>query len=144
MKRVTTATDTKASFQLKMTPLIDVIFLLLIFFIMTMRFQDPEGVLESRLPESGGPGVTRQQDDREVVRLRIRLFIKEGQTARIFLQEREIADYDELLMYLQQLPRDALLVIEPESRVAYKYVVGVYNTCMKAHMERIVFAVSKV
>jgi len=39
---------------IRMTPLIDVIFLLLIFFIMTIHFQRPEGVLANRLPEKGG------------------------------------------------------------------------------------------
>ena len=143
MKLPVKTVDTKVSFSVKMTPMIDVIFLLMLFFIMTIRFQEPEGVLESRLPETGGLGVAEKQDDWEVVRLRIRLFIKEGASPKIYLQDREITDYEELLTYLKRLPRDVLLVIEPELKVPYKHVVGVYNTCLKAKMEKVVFAISK-
>ena len=66
---------------IRMTPLIDVIFLLLIFFIMTIHFQRPEGVLANRLPEKGGQSVTQQQDW-EIVRLRIRLSITDGDMLR--------------------------------------------------------------
>ena len=37
-------------YAISMTPLIDVIFLLMIFFLMTINFQKPEGVLDNRLP----------------------------------------------------------------------------------------------
>jgi len=126
-----------------MTPLIDVIFLLLIFFIITIQFVKPESVLENRLPERRAQGFKDQQNDWEMVRLRIKLIIKEGGRPKIYLQERVVKTYEELLYYLNQLPRNILLVIEPESRVLYKHVIGVYNTCKKSKKSNIVFAISR-
>jgi biopolymer transport protein ExbD len=128
--------------SIRMTPLIDVIFLLLIFFIMTMQFQKPEGVLANRLPEKGGQSVTQQQDW-EIVRLRIRLSITEGDMPAIRLQDREVHSYDELYGFLSMLPEDVLLVVEPEARVPYRHVIGVYNACLKAEKRNIVFSMAR-
>ena len=124
-----------------MTPLIDVIFLLLIFFILAIRLEKPEGVLENILPESDTHGVAAQQSDWEVVKLRIKL-IQEGKQLKIYLQERVVYSYKDLLAYLNMLPEEIMLVIEPETDVPYKYVIGVYNTCLKSNKSNIIFALS--
>lgn len=141
MKIPTKATGSKFSFAVRMTPLIDVIFLLLLFFILSIRLEKPEGVLENILPESDTHGVSDQQKDWEVVKLRIKL-IKEGTQLKIYLQERVVYTYKDLLSYLNMLPQEIMLVIEPESKVPYKHVIGVYNTCLKAKKTNIVFAIS--
>jgi biopolymer transport protein ExbD len=141
MKIPIKATKNKVSFSVRMTPLIDVIFLLLIFFILAIRLEKPEGVLENILPESDTHGIAEQQKDWEVVKLRIKL-ITEGEQLKIYLQERVIYTYKDLLSYLNMLPQEIMLVIEPEARVPYKYVIGVYNTCIKAKKSNIVFAIS--
>jgi biopolymer transport protein ExbD len=128
--------------SIRMTPLIDVIFLLLIFFIMTMQFQKPEGVLANRLPEKSGLAAEQPQD-REIVRLRIRLVIAGGDMPSIFLQDREVRSYEDLHGFLTMLPEDVLLVVEPEARVPYRHVVGVYNTCIKAGKHTIVFSMAR-
>jgi biopolymer transport protein ExbD len=141
MKTPIKATKNKVSFSVRMTPLIDVIFLLLIFFILAIRLEKPEGVLENILPVSDGQSIAEQQKDWEVVKLRIKL-ITEGDQLKIYLQERVVYTYKDLLSYLNMLPQEIMLVIEPESKVPYKYVIGVYNTCIKAKKSNIVFAIS--
>jgi len=141
MKIPIKATKNKVSFSVRMTPLIDVIFLLLIFFILAIRLEKPEGVLENILPESDTHGIAEQQKDWEVVKLRIKL-ITEGEQLKIYLQERVVYTYKDLLSYLNMLPQEIMLVIEPEPKVPYKYVIGVYNTCIKAKKSNIVFAIS--
>ena len=141
MKIPIKATKNKVSFSVRMTPLIDVIFLLLIFFILAIRLEKPEGVLENILPESDTHGIAEQQKDWEVVKLRIKV-ITEGEQLKIYLQERVVYTYKDLLSYLNMLPQEIMLVIEPESKVPYKYVIGVYNTCIKAKKSNIVFAIS--
>jgi len=127
---------------IRMTPLIDVIFLLLIFFIMTIHFQRPEGVLANRLPEKGGQSITEQQQW-EIVRLRIKLSITDGDMPGILLQDRNVHSYEELQGFLTMLPEDVLLVIEPQARVPYRHVIGVYNTCLKAEKNNIVFSMAR-
>jgi biopolymer transport protein ExbD len=124
-----------------MTPLIDVIFLLMIFFILALRLEKPEGVLDNILPESDTHGMAEKQKDLEVVKLRIKL-VKEGKQLKIYLQERVVYTYRDLLSFLNMLPDEIMLVIEPESKVPYKHVIGVYNTCLKAKKTNIVFAIS--
>lgn len=141
MKLPIKSESSKISLAIRMTPLIDVIFLLLLFFILSIRFEKPEGVLENILPESNTHGLADQQKDWEVVKLRIKL-ITEGKQLKIYLQERVVYTYRDLLSYLNMLPQEIMLVIEPESKVPYKYVIGVYNTCLKAKKTNIVFAIS--
>ena len=141
MKIPIKATSSRFSLAIRMTPLIDVIFLLLIFFILVIRIEKPEGVLENILPETDTQGIAEQHTDWEVVKLRIKL-IQEGKQLKIYLQERVVYTYRELLSYLNMLPEEIMLVIEPESKVPFKYVVGVYNTCLKAKKTNIVFAIS--
>ena len=141
MKLPIKSKSSKISLAIRMTPLIDVIFLLLLFFILSIRLEKPEGVLENILPESDPHGVADQQKDWEVVKLRIKL-ITEGKQLKIYLQERVVYTYRDLLSYLNMLPQEIMLVIEPESKVPYKYVIGVYNTCLKAKKTNIVFAIS--
>ncbi len=141
MKLPIKATSSSVSLAVRMIPLIDVIFLLLIFFMLTIRFEKPEGVLENILPESDTHGVADQQTDWEVVKLRIKLIKEEGQF-KIYLQERVVHTYEELLTYLNMLPEEIMLVIEPESKVPFKYVIGVYNTCLKSKKPNIIFAIS--
>jgi len=131
-----------SNLSIRMTPLIDVIFLLLIFFIMTMHFHKPEGVLANRLPEKGGLSAVEPQDW-EIVRLRIRLVIAGGDMPGILLQDREVHSYEDLYGFLTMLPDDVLLVVEPEARVPYRHVIGVYNTCLKAQKQFIVFSLAR-
>ncbi len=134
--------SSKAVFSVRMTPLIDVIFLLMIFFMVTIKFKEPEGSLTNRLPERGGNIIANHKQDWEIVRLKIKLVITSGDAPLIYLQERPISSYNELARFLDQLPKDILLVIEPEAKVPYKYIIGVYNTCKKVNRQNIVFAVA--
>jgi biopolymer transport protein ExbD len=134
----------RTSISLRMTSLIDCFFLLMIFFLLTIKFQAPEGVLQNRLPQIDAPGgIAQPQQAREIVKLRIKLAISGGQQPKIYLQDRPVTSYGDLALYLGKLPADTLLVIEPEPRVPYKYVIGTYNTCLKAQRPNIVFAVRK-
>lgn len=141
MKLRTQAWNPKNRFSINMTPLIDVIFLLMIFFLMTVNFQRPEGVLENRLPEMSSQDSPDSSRDWEMVRLRIET-PEEGNQIRIYLQERVLFSYKDLFYYLNQLPEEIMIIIEPENDVIYKYVIGVYNTCLKSRKKNIVFSFS--
>ena len=141
MKIPIKATSSEIGLAIRMTPLIDVIFLLLIFFILTIRLEKPEGVLENVLPESDSQGITEKQKDFEIVKLRIKL-VQEEKQFKIYLQERVVYTYKDLLSYLNMLPQEIMIVIEPEPQVPYKYVIGIYNTCLKAKQSNIVFSIT--
>lgn len=48
--------EVESQFELEMTPMIDVIFQLLIFFMCTISFKILEGKLDTFLPKNKGPG----------------------------------------------------------------------------------------
>lgn len=128
-------------FSVNITPLIDVIFLLMIFFVMTMNFHKSEGVLDNQLPQVGRIEGSEMSDDLETVKLRIKM-LREEQVMKIYLQERVVYTYTDLLHYLDQLPQDILIIIEPNNDVPYKHVIGVYNMCLKSKKQRVVFSTS--
>lgn len=126
---------------INITPLIDVIFLLMIFFLMTINFNKSEGVLANRLPQSGTQNTQEIPKDYETVKLRVKM-IKDQGTLKIYLQERVVYTYDDLLYYLDKLPEDILIILIPSDNVPYKHVIGVYDTCLKSKKENVVFSVS--
>jgi len=134
------ATGKREGLTIMMTPLIDVIFLLMIFFVMTLNFLDPEGFLKNRLPDQITPMVSDRQIDWEVVR--IHMATGKNQPL-ISLQKRVVNDLSDLLRNLDLLPRDIIIVIEPEAKVAYKHVIGVYDTCLKSKKTNVVFSVPR-
>lgn len=130
----------KSRYSINMTPLIDVIFLLMIFFLMTINLNKPEGVLGNQLPEVGRRNTSDAPKDFEIVRLRVKM-IKDNQQLKIFLQERVVYSYEDLLYYLDQLPKEIMIILEPSNNVPYKHVIGVYNMCLKSRKSNIVFSI---
>lgn len=140
MKLPTKATDNKRGLVIMMTPLIDVIFLLMIFFIMTLNFLVPEGVLENRLPDQARTPEYEREKDWEVVRIHV---ARGREGPQIYLQERMVTGLKDLLLNLHRLPRDIVVVIEPEPKVAYKHVISVFNACVKAKKTNISFTIPR-
>ena len=140
MKVPTKATSNGRRLAIMMTPLIDVIFLLMIFFIMTLNFLVPEGVLENRLPDTRSEARPDREKDWEVVRIHV---ARGRDGPQIYLQERIVSGLPDLLRNLHRLPRDIIVVIEPEPKVAYKHVISVFNTCVKAKKTNISFTIPR-
>ena len=140
MKQPLKSTYVGSNFTVRMTPLIDVVFLLMIFFIMTLNFLEPEGILENRLPETARHTATDQQKDWEIVRIHVS---DDSVRPRIYLQEREVKGLEDLIHNLNLLPRDIIIVIDPDSKVAYKHVINIYNTCLKSKKTNIAFSISR-
>ena len=128
------------NFSVRMTPLIDVVFLLMIFFIMTLNFLEPEGILENRFPETARRMASDQQKDWETVRIHVSVG---DNSPRIYLQDRQLNDIKDLLINLNLLPRDIMIVIDPDSKVSYKHVISIYNTCLKSKKTNIAFSISR-
>lgn len=139
MKITSKTNDRSTGFSVRMTPLIDVVFLLMIFFIMTLKFQEEEGVLKNRLPLKGDQNIVELKKDWETVFIKL---ATENGKLMIYMQERVVDSYTSLLGKLNLLPQQIMIVIEPEKKVPYKYVIGVYNTCLKAKKSNIVFSAS--
>jgi biopolymer transport protein ExbD len=130
-----------------MTPMIDVVFLLLVFFIWTVGFQVVEYVLPSQLSAQIGSQPStltdpQPQDDFDSVVIRI--VVKSGR-ADWLVNDQPLADVNQLGQRLAQLAAikaDAPIIVHPDQDVPLGYVIETYDMARMAGFQKVSFAVS--
>ncbi len=129
-----------------MTPMIDVIFLLLIFFVCTANFQPPEQILPTQLSlpgeiDSDVPVPPEVEDLDQIV---VKVVWRDGQ---IGWQINEV-DYDLLtdvravLREVKKVKVDLPVILDVEPVVPMEYVIDVYDLCRDVGLGRVQFAAS--
>ena len=122
---------------IQLAPLVDVLLLLLIFFLLTWNAARNENELDVKLPSASaakenaapaGPVVVNVKVDGSVV------------VNRRNLTEPELAD---LLRNLVQLDPQQAVVIRGDETGAYKNIVNVLNICSQAGVANVAFATAK-
>ena len=133
-----------ARLQPPMTPMIDVTFQLLLFFLLTCEFRESEGMIPGSLPDGPivGPKVPPPVDP-----IRIRLIPSaDRQSARYEMTGVATAITspgqlgEMLLSRQQQIGREVPIVIFPTADVPWRFVVEAFNQAKKAKFEKIGFA----
>lgn len=114
------------------TPLVDVVFLLLIFFMLSTTFVVAPGI-RVNLPQAQAEAVRHERKD---VRIKI------DPAGDLFLGERRVspAELEAALVEAVQLDRDALVVIEADEETAHKFVVDVMDRAKGAGLHRLAIA----
>lgn len=113
--------------SLNLTPLIDVVFLLLIFFLVATRFAEEERELDVLLPEASEaqPLTARPRE----------MFINIDERGRYFVSGKllTLRDLQPILdaAYVNN-PGRASVIIRADRRCKWEYVVGAMNACNKA------------
>jgi len=113
--------------NLSLTPLIDIVFLLLIFFLVATRFAEEERELEVQLPDASEakPLTSKPRE----------LFINIDESGRYYVTGKMVT-LSELHPILERAwvnnPGRASVVIRADKRVTWQYVVGAMNACNKA------------
>ena len=126
-----------------MTPMIDVVFLLLIFFVVSAAGQLREELLPTELPPDGAVTAANPAD-RPPQQLDIWLKLRAEPTGTVVNMNG--TDYSDLSFLKQQLSTLAELdptnpvVLDVDNGVPYGDVVDIYDTCTAAGFERIEFA----
>ncbi|PHS18351.1 MAG: hypothetical protein COA78_02470 [Blastopirellula sp.] len=147
MKRHSPYQDRK-SLEIAMTPMIDVVFLLLVFFIWTASFQIVEYSLPSTLTPLVGKGQSTEKQlekedfDQVVVRL-----IQEGDQPMWMVNEEPYSSLAEVRKILreiiEEIKSDTSLVIDPDEGVSVGDVIDVYDVARQLNYQEIQFAVSE-
>ena len=115
--------------RVEMLPLIDVVFLLLIFFLVATKFAEEERELDIVLPEASQaqPLISRPRE----------LFVNIDAEGRFFVSGRNLS-LDELQIVLTRArvnnPDRASVVIRADERARVKPLVAVMNACRKARI----------
>jgi biopolymer transport protein ExbD len=120
---------TQSLFALSLTPLIDVVFLLLVFFLVATEFAEQERELRVQLPEaSEAQPLTRRPSE---------LFLNIDAQGRYFVSGKTLT-LDELDSALQMAwvnnPGRASVIIRADKRCPWQFVVAAINSCLKANI----------
>lgn len=113
--------------SLSMTPLIDIVFLLLIFFLVTTRFEEEDHELEVMLPTASEakPLVVKPKE----------IFINIDKQGVYFLANQTV-DLEKMEQLLAQAdvnnPSGQTVVIRADRRCEWDKVVAAINTCQRA------------
>ena len=126
-----------------MTPMIDVTFQLIIFFICTIKFKTLEGKLETQLPKDVGvnPTPVSVLIDKAEVHLNIDKSRPEGFS--VALNGQVQPNLDTLRARMTDLKRQSpeiKVTLYPNRGITYEHVVKVVDECIRANLLDITFA----
>lgn len=133
--------------ELQLTSMIDVIFQLLIYFVITANFQIDEGTIIATLPGNASDSPQEQDLDPPVV---IELTSgDDGVTYTLTVDGQRMDEgVSQLSGYLVgqvnggQIAIDDQVQIKPQGIVRWQHVVNVFNACVSAKLEQVGFAPS--
>jgi biopolymer transport protein ExbD len=138
----------RPKYQPPLMPLIDVVFTLLLFFLVAARQRVAEGMIPANLPDlARGPaaGATIRKTP-----LKITLYAVGTDNMGVRMQvensSQELANAGELYRYLSQvkntLGADVPIVIRPTGNVRWEHVVNAFNQAVRAAFKTVGFAPS--
>jgi biopolymer transport protein ExbD len=116
---------------INLTPMIDVVFLLLIFFMVATTFLDPEREIEIDLPQAES-GATVEKELEEIV-------INVHEDGRLVVSGRDV-DGDDLVWTLERAARsnpETPVTIRGDRRVAHEHIVKVMDACGMAGLSNL-------
>lgn len=125
--------------QLRMTPMIDVVFLLLIFFMCVSKWKLAEGNLAAELPSDGAAAKTTAPPDLEKVVIKLQ---KAGEEVYIKMNDRLCPSFDVLCENLKTLRQmvDVPVIIDVDRDVQFRYAISALNASVKADLTNVSFA----
>ena len=144
--------------ELQMTSMIDVVFLLLIFFIAATKFKDPEAALHAFLPkkqQAAKAAASEKKDDDKIedlqdINIRVE---KEGRRPKIYMGQAALTSFDQLERALRRVRaglekrdegRDKVrVIIDGHEDVYYGFVVDAMNVCIRVGYRDINFTSPK-
>ncbi|MEM1354099.1 MAG: biopolymer transporter ExbD [Planctomycetota bacterium] len=132
--------------ELQLTSMIDVIFQLLIYFIITANFVIDEGTIKAKLP--GDSAVAKKLEEK----IPTNIYIETSGDAidyELRVDNTPVESISELygVLYSRlesgRLDADDPVTIHPQGRVRWQHVVNVFNACVRADLESVAFAQPK-
>ena len=148
MRRPELHQRTRGDLEISMTPMIDVVFLLLVFFVWTASFQVVENMLPTSLLTVAGTKATElaaPAPDLDFDEIVIRL-IWEGRALRWQINNLRVASLEEVRSRLDQIAairQSATVILHPDQEVPIGDVVDVYDQARLAGFKQVQFATSE-
>lgn len=149
MRRPSTYTDRRTPVDLQLTPMIDCVFLLMIYFIFSSNFDIAEQSLPSQLSLASGSGESSAdvppppEADFEDVVVRI---LWQGSAPAWLVNDAPVPSLTALRQSLAQvarIKRDAPVILHPDADVPLGNVIDVYDISRLVGFEKVQFAASR-
>ena len=124
--------------ELNMAPMIDIVFLLLVFFMCTSSFNENEGQLPAQMPQTSLQG-RKLIEDFDPVRITLRS-IASG--VEVQCDGQLCSSFDVLYAKLQarRTIADVPVIIEGQKGVPFGSMVAAMDTCYRADFRRVAFS----
>jgi len=122
---------------IQLAPLVDVLLLLLIFFLLTWNAARNENELDVKVPKASAAKEKTSPIGDVVVN------VKTDGNVVVNRRTLSAAELSELLKGLVQLNAEQAVVIRGDEAGAYRNVIGVLNICSEAGITNIAFATAK-
>lgn len=142
------ASRRQGALDLMMTPMIDVVFLLLVYFIATTSFQKPENQLPTGVakPPGGRAAEAKPPEPMEVIPEEILVRVRQDDGGGILYQVNgsAVGNYQELVERLTRVVSvraDVPIVVAPEKRVAMQEAIAAYDAARRAGALSVYFAI---
>jgi biopolymer transport protein ExbD len=148
MRRVSIFTEQRRDLDVKMTPMIDVVFLLLVFFVWTASFQIAELILPSSVSAASGTAPTDTdapppEDDFDQVVIRV-LWAGDGPQWRVNSSPvGSLQKVRESLAAIAAIKTDAPVIVHPDPDVPLGHVIDLYDLTRLEGFEKVQFAASQ-
>ncbi len=131
---------------MKMTPMIDVIFLLLIFFVCTASFQAVEEILPTNLilPGSIAADVPLDPELEDLDEIVVKVLWHDGRVSWQ-INRRDYGRLDQVRAVLAaaaQVKIDLPVILDVDPDVPLENVIDVYDLCRRIGLEKVQFAAS--
>ena len=129
--------------------MIDVTFLLLVFFLCATKFKTFENKLDTYLPKDTGPSSAPPPDERLPTEVWLKHAAPEGEGVEIRFSRTRVADFDELKLRIasrhdtDEKKKNLPVNIYGTDEVHWHYVVLAFDAAIGAQVEQVQFAVGR-
>ena len=146
MRRPPYHRDERGRLDVKMTPMIDVIFLLLIFFVCTAGFQAAEEVLPANLSLPGTLSTTEpiDQELEDLERIVVKILWRDGGVGWQ-INERDLSGLNDVHAVLRAaagVKIDLPVILDADDPVPIDKVIDVWDVCRQIGLKKVQFAAS--
>ena len=141
--RLPTSRNQRRPLRVEMTPMIDVVFLLLIFFLWTSSFQIAEQLLPSAVAQESAVGGNTRQADESVDFENVVVRIQSTDGIQWIVNGRVISTWAEVANSLSAITKvkpDIPVVVDPESTVPLGDVIDLYDLARQLGCQQVRFA----
>jgi biopolymer transport protein ExbD len=121
----------------QIAPMVDIVFLLLIFFLVTWNFSRNETELDVKVPKAREGKETRRAVGEVIIN------VKNNGTVVMNRRQMNAAELQDTLQKIASLYPDQAVILRGDESTDYRHVVEVLDTCRRANIWNVAFATSR-